>query len=224
MTSFIIISTDKNRRLKYSNDYCKQLHISLFDITVIERDLSAKQVPQSIGIEEIKKIQKKLFLKPVNSQQKAVIIEDAHLLTPEAQNALLKVLEEPPANTLIFLNTENKEMLLPTIHSRCKVIQLEETAKTLTPKETEEISDFLNRLSTISIGERMKIAETKAKDKYTALTWIQNVILLKREQLLKHSDDLDGIITLRQFQNLYTLIKTTNTNARLAIENALLQL
>ncbi len=224
MTSFIILSKEKEKRLEHAKEICASQKIHAFDITVIERETATKQNAQSIGIEEVKKIQKNLFLKPIKSQQKAVIIEEAHLLTIEAQNALLKVLEEPPANTLILLNAETKEALLPTIHSRCQLIQLEETCEEIREEDCDEITRFLENISHMSIGERLKLAEQKAKDKNGALSWIQNVILLKREQLLENANDLEGIVMMRQFQTLYTIIKTTNTNPRLAIENTLIGL
>lgn len=135
MVSFIVISKDKEKRVSYAQDLCAKQAIDRFDITLIEKDQSEKAPKQSIGIEEVKQMQKKIFFKPIKSSTKAVIIEDAHLLTPEAQNALLKVLEEPPANTVIILGADSKEALLPTIRSRCQLIELEEALPKLTEKE-----------------------------------------------------------------------------------------
>ena len=65
-------------------------------------------------------------LKPFKGKTKVVVIQSYESITKEAQNALLKVLEEPPANTLIIILTLKKEFLLPTILSRCKIINLKE--------------------------------------------------------------------------------------------------
>lgn len=222
MTSFIIISKDKDKRLEHVRKICTSQKIHAFDITVIERETATKQNAQSIGIEEVKKIQKKLFLKPIKSIHKAVIIEEAHLLTLEAQNALLKVLEEPPANTLIFLTADNKEALLPTIHSRCQLVQLEETCDEIGEEDCDEIIQFLEHLNAMQIGERLKIAEQKAKEKEKALTWVKEVILVQRTLLLTNPDLQEGIRTLRIFQNLYTILKTTNVNPRMSLEYTLL--
>ncbi len=141
MVSFVIVSTDKKKREAYVQTLAGEEGIDQFDITVLARDTSDKKATQSIGIEDVKQMQKKLFLKPIKSKTKAVIIEEAHLLTPEAQNALLKVLEEPPAHTIILLNTNSKEALLPTILSRCQIIELETEPLKLKEKElTEEMS------------------------------------------------------------------------------------
>src|SRR5258708_1711912 len=116
MVSFIIVAKEKKKRETYMQEYAKKHVIDTFDITIVEKDPENKN--QSIGIETVKLMQKKLFLKPIKSKDKLVVIEDAQLLTPEAQNALLKVLEEPQKHTFIMLGTETKETLLPTILSR----------------------------------------------------------------------------------------------------------
>jgi len=75
---------------------------------------------KSIGIEAIRELEHFLSLKVSSPQAIArlIIVEDAHLLTTEAQNAFLKTLEEPPADTVIILTTAQLQALLPTIRSR----------------------------------------------------------------------------------------------------------
>lgn len=83
----------------------------------------------SIGIERIREIDKFISLKvpssnATNKISRIVIIEDADLLTVEAQNALLKNLEEPPSDTFILLETSNPKALLPTILSRAQQVEV----------------------------------------------------------------------------------------------------
>lgn len=234
MVSFIIIAKDKNKRKAYITEYAKQLLIDRFDITIIEKDLNAKQVTQTIGIETIKLLQEKIFLKPIKSANKMVIIEDAQLLTPEAQNALLKVLEEPPANTYIILGSVSKDSLLPTILSRCQVIPLEEENKKISEKIQTEIHTFIQEIPDYSIGSRLKYAERLSKDKEKTITWIEDLILILREQIINNyagensqthdTNNLPRIDTVRRFQTLLTILKTTNINLRFAIEQTLLSL
>lgn len=234
MVSFIIVSKEKSKRRAYADQYAKQLLINHFDVTVIEKDLNTKPVTQSIGIETIKLLQGKMFLKPIKSANKMVIIEDAQLLTPEAQNALLKVLEEPPANTYIIMGTDTKDSLLPTILSRCQIIMLEEESKKIPEKTQEEINIFIQEFQEFSIGKRLKYAERLAKDKEKAIIWIQDLILILREVMLKKysgefsapsdSHDRFQADTLRKLQSLLILLKTTNINPRFAIEHTLLSL
>ncbi len=232
MVSFIIVAKDKKKREAYIKDYALEQNIDFFDISIIDKSASIKTT-QSIGIETVKLIQQKLYFKPLKSPNKIIIIEDAQLLTPEAQNALLKILEEPPANTFIFLGTETRESLLPTILSRCQIIELQEEQLVLSDKTREELSNFIENLPDFSIGERLKHAEQLAKDKDKAIEWIENLILLLHEQLLNyymqsqkqnHTILNSQLSTLNSFQSLHTLLKTTNVNPRFAIENTLLNL
>ena len=78
----------------------------------------------TISIEAIRDLQKFLQLKTIGTKpiRRAVVIEHAEALTKEAQNALLKILEEPPADTVLLLTADNQRALLPTILSRVQII------------------------------------------------------------------------------------------------------
>jgi len=234
VTSFIIISKDKQKREEYAKEYLKKLHIHIFDIIFIEKETLVKQNLQSIGIEEIKNLQKKILLKPIKSKTKAVILEDAQLLTIEAQNAMLKTLEEPPKHTLILLTADSRGSLLPTIVSRCHVIELEDEERALSPKEVSEYNDFIENLPKLPIGERLKRAESLAKDREESLVWLEKLIAVLREKMLEnvmlsgktvdHLKKYNYITLLVSFQQLHTLLKTTNVNRRFAWENTLLSI
>ncbi len=229
MVSFLIAAKDKDKRIEHAKQLCAKQNIDRFDITLIEKDTSAKTTTQSIGIEEVKNMQKKIFFKPMKSDFKAVIIEDAHLLTTEAQNALLKVLEEPPSNTILILGADTKEALLPTILSRCQIIELETSAQKLTEKQKSDLLEFIANLPDLSVGDRLKKAELLAKDKDKALAWIEKLMIVLREQTIEsvqsNEDQMTWkIYTLKSFQKLHTALKTTNANPRFAIEDTLLQL
>jgi DNA polymerase-3 subunit delta' len=76
----------------------------------------------SIRIEHIRTLQHRLSYKPYENQRLSIIIDGCEWLSPPAANALLKTLEEPPANTLLLLLTGNKEALPVTIVSRCQLV------------------------------------------------------------------------------------------------------
>lgn len=90
----------------------------------IIRPLEGKSIP----IESIRELQRFISLKIPGSEvhkiSRIIIIEDAHLLTTEAQNALLKTLEEPPESTLLVLTATSIDALLPTIQSRVQTIHV----------------------------------------------------------------------------------------------------
>lgn len=72
------------------------------------------------GIEEIKSLREQLAFAPVNGRYKIYIIDEVHMLTTEAFNALLKTLEEPPAHVIFILATTDPHRIPATIHSRCQ--------------------------------------------------------------------------------------------------------
>ena len=89
----------------------------LSDATIIEAGES-----NSIGIDAVREAQNFLWQKPNKSSRRTFIIDDAELLTTEAQNALLKITEEPPQSSLLILVSSDPEGLLPTILSRLEKI------------------------------------------------------------------------------------------------------
>jgi len=83
------------------------------DVLLIEAEKN------QIKIDQIRELHHYLGFAPLSGRFKVVIINDAHLLNAAAANALLKTLEEPPAQTLFMLVTHRQQLLLPTITSRC---------------------------------------------------------------------------------------------------------
>ncbi|MBI4086003.1 MAG: hypothetical protein HY433_02020 [Candidatus Liptonbacteria bacterium] len=76
----------------------------------------------TVGIDEIRRIRNFLWQKPVVSKKRTVVINDVEAMTVEAQNALLKVAEEPPESSLLILVARDPEKLLPTLQSRLQKI------------------------------------------------------------------------------------------------------
>ena len=85
--------------------------------------------PATVGVEDIRNgVNNDVVIKPYSSKWKIYIINEAEKMTVQAQNALLKTLEEPPAYAVILLLTSNPEALLPTIQSRCVVLNMKPVA------------------------------------------------------------------------------------------------
>ncbi len=81
--------------------------------------------PNSIGVEDIRgQINNDIGIKPYSSPRKIYIMNEGEKMTPQAQNALLKTLEEPPEYAVIMILTDNVDALLPTIISRCVVLHM----------------------------------------------------------------------------------------------------
>ena len=102
--------------------------------------------PSSISIDDIREqLNGDLLIKPYSSRHKVYIIPEADLLTVQAQNALLKTIEEPPAYAVFLLLTENADSLLQTIRSRCVMLKLRNIEDALVKKylmEQMQIPDY----------------------------------------------------------------------------------
>lgn len=80
-------------------------------------------IETEIKIEYIRQLQRDINLKPYEGKIKVFIIDNAHSLTAEASGAILKILEEPPKNSLIILISDKPALLFKTIISRCKILK-----------------------------------------------------------------------------------------------------
>lgn len=93
--------------------------------------------PNVISVEEIREqVNKDIDIKPYSNRYKIYVIDDAHLLNANAQNTLLKTIEEPPEYAIIILLTSNVDKLLPTIISRCIVLNVK-------PVRERDVLDYL---------------------------------------------------------------------------------
>lgn len=119
------------------------------DIIVIDRG------GENIPISEIREIGKTIHLYPNDSDRKVYIIKNAHNMNAAAQNALLKLLEEPPKFASFILSVSKKDKILRTVLSRCMVINL----STVT---TDEVCLYLEREKKIKHDEAWEIAKISA--------------------------------------------------------------
>src|SRR5512146_1107294 len=84
-------------------------------IDLIEIDAASNR-----GIDDARDLREKIKFSPAEARFKVYIIDEAHMLTSEASNALLKTLEEPPEHAILILATTESHKILPTISSRCQ--------------------------------------------------------------------------------------------------------
>jgi len=112
---------------------------------VIEIDAASNR-----GIDEIRELRERVGLAPMQAKFKVYIIDEAHMLTTEAANALLKTLEEPPAHAVFILCTTEAERLPETVRSRCAEVKFGKPG-------IEEIVDKLER---VAKAEGLKVGDT----------------------------------------------------------------
>lgn len=103
---------------------------------VLEMDAASNR-----GIDEIRELRDKVNLAPAGGRMKVYIIDEVHMLTTEAFNALLKMLEEPPEHVIFVLATTEKHRVLPTIISRCQSFDFRRPSVETLAKKLAEIAD-----------------------------------------------------------------------------------
>ncbi|SKA05470.1 DNA polymerase III subunit gamma/tau [Selenihalanaerobacter shriftii] len=116
-------------------------------VDVIEIDAASNR-----GIDEIRELREKVKFFPTEGNYKVYIIDEAHMLTKEAFNALLKTLEEPPEHVIFILATTEPHALLPTILSRCQRFDFSRLS----------VNNIVSRLRFICKQEEVKISDEAA--------------------------------------------------------------
>lgn len=126
-----------------------------------------KEEKGSIKIERVRNIKERLHLR--TRERRVVIVEDVDTMTSQAQNAFLKILEEPPFDTTIILTTSKLYRLFPTIISRCKIVKFRrlrrEEIKELLKEQGLNKIDLIGRLSGGSIERAKEMSDLKTRDK-----------------------------------------------------------
>jgi DNA polymerase-3 subunit gamma/tau len=110
------------------------------ELEVSAEDLYEIDAASNRGIDDVREIRDAVATLPFNSKYKVYIIDEVHMLTKEAFNALLKTLEEPPAHAIFILATTELEKLPETIVSRCQTFQFERPNHTVLTDVVKKIS------------------------------------------------------------------------------------
>lgn len=154
---------------------------------------------RTIGIDEIRFLKYFLWQKPTNSIRRVTIIKEAEILTPEAQHAALKIVEEPPESALIIFIANSEDSLFPTLNSRLQKIYFPQTRIIHGSKDQRVLRGSLadQRDSAFSDSEIDQLFE--------------NLINNFRKEPIKNSQQLKEIL------KRLTLIKQFNTNKRLQL-------
>lgn len=165
---------------------------------------------KSIGVEQIRDLLQEAFIKPNEASKKVFIIDQAHTMTVQAQNALLKVFEEPLGDTVFILLCETESMMLPTILSRAVTVKLVpvyegaiEKLSKLCPKATKEQLEEALELSGGIIGKARKIISDKVYLKNIKLSY-ELLELASKKGSAEGYTKLDKIKTREDFNAFLT--------------------
>lgn len=139
------------------------------DISELEKEKDRKR----FSIKIIRDIRREAYILPGEAKVKVYILLESHLMTPEAQNALLKILEEPPSYLCFILECSSKNMLLQTILSRCVCFSLGQL----------ELGDGVRE-------KKLELAAQTAEDMALAITAPHEYELLKKTAVFEKKNDL----------------------------------
>lgn len=201
-------------------DFIQQRLLELkhkFDINQSSPDyFELRSEGASIGIKKTKELKRWAVLKPYDSVSKLAVIYDSELLTPEAQNSLLKILEEPNAYTSLILVTQNYRRLLPTIISRCEVVEQYDHVQT-DPLEADAEMSLVDNLAKVNKVLSIKDS-TKQKNEINDL--LVSLLNYNRGMMFHDPKAYSNVKLIND--SIFRISK--NVSKRLALENLFINL
>jgi DNA polymerase III delta prime subunit len=207
MASYLCINRSNSIQ---STRITEVLKISLAIYNILE---VRSEEGKDIGIDKAKEVTRFTNRPPMSGDQKLAIIHDAHKLTTDAQNALLKTLEEHPEYVDIVLVARSELGIAETVLSRCKriILPTEGTLKQKRSKET--LSELLNT----EIGTRASMALKLSKKEKPEIIDILNHWVWEAQTMEKY-------VIAESIIQILNDIENTNVNTRLALENLMFNL
>lgn len=164
-----------------------------------------------LGIEQAKIIKEHFSLKPFQAKGRIVAFEDASNLTIEAQNALLKTIEELPTEGMLLLGAPSEYKFIPTLLSRCQVIKIQDTSdKIQVNKHNQEIE----KLIAATIEERFEYIE-KLKEKEEFLHSLVSYFHKNLSTNIKNKEYTKSLLQAEEWAN-------QNVNIRAILEYLML--
>lgn len=162
------------------------------------------------GIDEIRQLKGKINYQPVKGRKKIYIIDEVHMLTKEAFNALLKTLEEPPEHVIFILATTEADKILPTIISRCQRYDF----KTLSLNDMKEQLRFIGKNEGVDIPDDVLelIYESSGGSVRDAVSILERIMVtcLGEEITLEKSEEVLGVTSAKKMEEFLMEIKEKN--------------
>ena len=182
-------------------------------------DLIEIDAASNRGIDEIRSIKDKSNYSPSKSMYKVYVLDEAHMLTKDASNALLKTLEEPPPHVVFILATTEPDKMEPTILSRCQRFDFKKIDTTDTVQRLEQIAnDEKVNISEPAIKRIAEISEGSLRD---AESFLEQIILSNDEEYIdiNQINTILGITDIKQIELLQEAILTGDINQTIQLIN-----
>lgn len=167
--------------------------------------------PTTFSVDEARALISDISIRPYESERKIYIIPDAHLMRQEAQNALLKTLEEPPSYIVIILLTNSTDAMLETIRSRCQPLELAEGNIQYSQELCQTAESILLNIHSWEMY-RINIAIKELADSKTQIPQLLELLTSWYRDILyfKASMDPDGILNHEHLSEIRTLAGQTS--------------
>lgn len=180
--------------------------IGTADLDLYEIDAASNR-----GIDDVRELKEAVHTMPYESAQKVYIIDEVHMLTKEAFNALLKTLEEPPEHVVFILATTEEEKLLDTILSRCQVFRMHSPSRAVL---AETVTDIAKKEGfTLSPDAADLIAVAADGSFRDALGVTQKVIMASGDKI-GSADEVAAIIGAPKTATMQQLLEALHTKNR----------
>ncbi|MGL4786758.1 MAG: DNA polymerase III subunit gamma/tau [Cetobacterium sp.] len=183
---------------------CKEISMGNF-LDLIEIDAASNR-----GIDEIRQLKEKINYSPTKGRKKVYIIDEVHMLTKEAFNALLKTLEEPPEHVLFILATTEPDKILPTIISRCQRYDF----KSVNYRDMREKLLYIVDSEGYKIDEPSLVAiyEASSGSMRDSISILERLMINTEEKniLIEKTEDVLGITPLKTIDLFIEAIENKN--------------
>ena len=144
-------------------------------------------------VEQIRDVSADAYIMPTEAQRKVYVLRQADTMNPAAQNALLKLLEEPPRSASFILAVERAESMLPTVRSRCEVIRCNTEADALPEEAVQEAGEYLSLLARDDAVGLLRWSRAHERDDTEAIQSLLTAALRRLTAHLSGDQPLSGL-------------------------------
>lgn len=198
---------------------CKDCHLASIKSHPDITNITTLDGKKFLSVDQIRELRADVFVKAHSASHRVFIIEDADKMNPQAQNALLKILEEPPKNVVFILLVPSKTILLDTIISRCVLLSLTETIDS-NSTHIQTAEQFINLLLTGSEYEMLKLLTPLEKSRSEAEEFFSTLALCTAKRIKNFSGHSRALDRLFDDTKYYLDLLSTNINMSLLISLA----
>lgn len=180
--------------------------IGTADLDLYEIDAASNR-----GIDDIRELKEAVHTLPYESEHKVYIIDEVHMLTKEAFNALLKTLEEPPAHVVFILATTEEEKLLDTILSRCQVFRMHSPSRSVL---AETVTDIASQEGFKLDPDAADLIAIAADGSFRDALGVMQKVIMASGDTIGSADEVAAIIGAPKVSTMQNLIEALHNKNR----------